>query len=112
MRKLELVGVGIDVAEDQEIGGGGGAVLVEEGEVPPGGVVGEVPGLRRLRFGRVLGGQLPGRVGDPLGSVEVLQVQGEREQGGQVAGGGAVVQGRLDLPPVDGDAHVHRGTPV
>ncbi|KYG51423.1 hypothetical protein AWI43_28720 [Streptomyces sp. WAC04657] len=91
-RVAEPVGAGVEVAENEQTGGGGGPVLVEEGQVAPGRVVGDVAGLGGDRCGGAAGVQLARQVGAPLRTVEVLQVQGEREQLGEAAGGGAVVR--------------------
>lgn len=87
------------MTEDQQVGGGGGAVVVEEGEVAPRREVGDVPGFGGGRFGGAVGGQLARRVADPFDATEVLQIQSEREQGGQVTGAGLPFKVALTLCP-------------
>ena len=85
-------GVGLEPAEGHQPGRAGPGA-VEQGEVTPGGVVGDVSGTAGVG-GRGTGGVQPaGQVGDLLGAGVVADREGQREQGGEVAGCRVVVEG-------------------
>ena len=102
----ECFHAGIESAQPDE-SGGVTEVLVEQRQIAPRRVVGDVADLGVDAGRRALGGEFPGRVGDLFGGCVVFQCQGQRKHREEIPRRRVVVQRGGRRLAVDGQADFH-----